>query len=174
MMSAPILWKELILLVKSRPKPPIRARVREEGRDGIKESVVFFDGLDLWFIDNGKRIQITHPQSSLFWENERLENVRSMGVAADDLAKAIIVGSFAYLDNTDGVVTGEDNVLTRPCWIAETSGLRGDEPDASFRMWIDKEHGFTLRSEHLTEPAGRVEIVELVIGEIIRPVVRSL
>lgn len=141
-------WSQLVSLIASTPKPPIRARIVDSSPGSERKAWVVHDGQDVWHIDDGDRIELSSPASTTLIDDGRFETIAGMGVASNNWVKTMFQGRLiAYLASATGDVVGSETFEGRMCWVVEMQGLRAKEPEAEFRMWVDAETGITLRLE---------------------------
>lgn len=164
-------WTQLKELIGSHPKPPLRARVVETGTTQ-REATVLFDGAETWYIDDGSRIELTSSESTTILDDHRFETMRGFGgVDSNSWVKLLVQGRLAaYLDDSTGRIIGNEDLDGRPCWIADVSGLRPDDPDSEFRHWVDAETGLILRVARLDDVDAQIQLHDLTFGNVIKPI----
>lgn len=148
------------------PKPPIRARVVENSGTRDREAWVIHDGGDGWHIVENTKVELTTLDSTTLIDSHRFETIRGIGVASNNWVKSLIQGRLiAYLDESMGQVIDSDEIEGRKCWVADVKGLRTDQPEATFRLWVDSENGMILREQ--LAGIGTVELREIELGGVI-------
>lgn len=159
-------WSDLKRLIAG-PKPPVRARAIESSPDQNREAWVLHDGQNGWHITEGAKTELTSVDSTTIVDSDRFETIRGMRVASNNWLKSLIQGRLiAYLDESTGQVLDSAQVEGRHCWVADVNGLRRDEPNATFRVWVDADTGIILHEER-TGAEAMVELRDIELGEVI-------
>jgi len=162
-MVGPPSWHQLISLIESSPKPPLRARVVESSPERVREAWVVHDGQDVWHITVDNKTELSCARSTTIVEAARFETIRGVGVASNNWVKSMIQGRLiAYLTESTGHVVDSEMVEGRSCRVAEVRGLRANQPEATFRLWVDAETGIIVRLQRtdLTDAVVRLEAIE--------------
>ena len=160
----------------SRPKPPVRARIieRENGRI-TRAATVLYDGEDLWYIDDGTRIELNSTgRFAVLVEGGEVIR-RDGNVAANNWAKQMLAGHLiSGLDappspnlewpRARGNVAGVEIANAYECWIIDVDGLKADQ-EVQFRLWVEPSAGFVIRLRRQDLDVS-VDAEELVIGRL--------
>jgi hypothetical protein len=145
----------------------LRARVVESSPEGVREAWVLHDGQDVWHIVAGETTELSHRGSATFINAARFETVRGMGVASNNWVKSMIQGRLiGYLTESTGHVVDSEMVEGRSCWVAKVRGLKANQAEAAFRLWVDAETGIIVRLER-TDLNGVVRVESIELGVII-------
>jgi hypothetical protein len=161
-------WAEIRDLIRTSPKPPLRARLVERDGAAQRQAVIIHDGVQGWYLDTGSAIELTNldARSTVIVEGSRVRAWRGFGVAINNEFKAAIQGTLiAYLEDSQGQIVAREPILGRPCWVAEVNGLWKDKPHAAFRIWVDEETGILLRIWRSDKPRYSLSIEELYLGK---------
>ena len=160
--------------VISHPKPPVRARLVER-QDGtvIRTASVMYDGDDLWYVDDGHRIELNKTREVALLVDENALMRIAGNVAANSWAKSMLAGHLlvgldappspsAEAPRARGRVVAVESVNGYECWVADIEGLKADQ-DVTFRLWVEPNAGFVIRL--MREDIGAsVDAEDLVIG----------
>lgn len=144
-------WPELRELIRSSPKPAIKATA-EEWRHGstLRQATLAYDGDSAWKIDDGDRVEITSDGRTVITSAAGTTAYEGH-TASNNWLKAFVDGRrMAYLEQASGSNIGLETVDGRPCWRVQVSGLRRDE-DVSFLLTVDAETGIILRSHRIAD-----------------------
>jgi hypothetical protein len=161
-------FEQVKALIASR-KPPLAARLVER-RDGVvhREASVVFDGVNGWFVDDGRRIELRATEDRVTYVEEGTVERIGPGMVAtsNNWVKSAIDGRrTAHLDRADGEVLGPDEILGRACWLVRARGLKQDVPEAVFLLHVETETGVILRTAR--EDADVVlDVEELLLGTV--------
>lgn len=161
-------WHQLLSLIASTPKPPLRARVVESTPGRVREASVVHDGSGTWHITTEETTELSSPDSTTIVGADRFEMIRGMGVASNNWVKSLIQGRLiAYLTGSVGHVVDSDPIAGRACWIADIAGMKADQPHEVFRMWVDAETGIIMRLERADVGNTVVELSDVAFGTVI-------
>jgi hypothetical protein len=146
----------------------LRARVVESSPERVREAWVLHDGQDVWHIVAGETTELSHRWSATFIDATRFETIRGMGVASNNWVKSLIQGRLiAYMADVTGEVVDSEMAEGRSCWVAEVRGLKANQADAAFRLWVDAETGIIVRLERTDLPGAVVRLESIEFGVII-------
>jgi hypothetical protein len=161
-------FDELRELMVSR-KPPLAARVvQQRAEDPERSASVIYDGLNGWYIDDGRRIEMRPAEDrAVLIEDGVIERYGPrMDVYVHGWVKlAIDPRRMAELEEATGSVVGREVLLERDCWVATVVGLKADD-EAEFTLHIDVESGVVVRIARQDLPGEVLEVRELRLGTV--------
>ena len=150
-------------------KPPLTARVVQQRSDDPERSAsVIYDGLNGWYIDDGRRIEMRPAEDrAVLIEEGAVERYGpGMNMYVHGWVKlAIDPRRMAELEDATGSVVGREVLLERDCWIAAVVGLKADDA-AEFTLHVDVESGVVVRIARQDLPGEVLEVRELRLGTV--------
>lgn len=82
-------------------------------------------------------------------------------VMGSDLSYEDMMEDPKLINEYDAVVTGEDTVYARPCWVVELTAKKEDVSYQSRKLWVDKERNLPLKEELYAKSGTLLKRLEL-------------